>query len=332
MFASLSRRRFLALSAAAAAGATFFDAARSPASRRPRRRQRCHSAAFRSACRATRCGTSRRAEVDPPPARAWACTTPSSTASISTRRPATSKIAETQKLLGWADDQARRPRRPRLHARTTRRTRSSFDFAKKAGVKVITANPEPDSFDSLDKLVAEYDIRIAIHNHGPGALFDKLDSVTKAIKGHDKRIGACVDCGHYLRSGEDPVKCVLELGDRVYGVHIKDEKETNTPKRRTTSSSARGTSTSSASSRPSAQVKFPADGSLAARIRSQPGQPDRRHEGLPGGRQRSDRQGGLTKESGVKRQETGEREALASRYPSTPAARLPRSISARMLR
>jgi len=137
-----------------------------------------------------------------------------------------------------------------------------FDFAKKIGVKVITANPEPDSFDSLEKLVAEYDIRIAIHNHGPGALFDKLESVTKAVNGRDKRIGACVDCGHYLRSGEDPVKCVLTLGERVYGVHIKDEKETGTPKSANVVI-GKGHLDVVGLFKALRQIKFPADGSLA---------------------------------------------------------------------
>lgn len=101
--------------------------------------------------------------------------------------------------------------------------RKVFEFAKRAGIRNITANPLPDSFDSLDKLVAEYQIRIAIHNHGPGALYDTIASVKKAIKDHHKLIGACVDTGHFIRSKEDPVKAVHELGDRVYGVHMKDE-------------------------------------------------------------------------------------------------------------
>ncbi|MDX1946062.1 MAG: sugar phosphate isomerase/epimerase [Pirellulaceae bacterium] len=147
-----------------------------------------------------------------------------------------------------------------------------FDFAKRAGVKVLTANPTPDSFDSLDKLVAEYDIRIAIHNHGPNSLFDKLASVTKAIAGRDKRIGACVDCGHFLRSGEDPVKCVLELGDRVYGCHIKDEKETGTAK----SSNVvigKGHLDVVGLFKALKQVKFPADGALSLEYEANPANP-----------------------------------------------------------
>ncbi len=101
--------------------------------------------------------------------------------------------------------------------------RKVFQFAKRAGIKNISANPTKDSFDSLDKLCEEFQIRIAIHNHGPGALYDKIADTKDAIKDHHKLIGACVDTGHYIRSGEDPVKAVLELSDRVYGVHVKDD-------------------------------------------------------------------------------------------------------------
>lgn len=100
--------------------------------------------------------------------------------------------------------------------------RRIFEFAKKAGIPNISADPTEDSFDSLDKLVAEYDIRIAIHNHGPGARYDKIDDVLKAVKGHDERIGACADLGHYIRSAEDPVKAIHLFKRRLYGIHLKD--------------------------------------------------------------------------------------------------------------
>ena len=97
-----------------------------------------------------------------------------------------------------------------------------FKFAKAAGFRNISADPTPDSFDSLDKLVAKYDIRIAIHNHGPGARYDSAEQTKKAVQGHDKRIGFCADLGHFIRSGEDAVKVVHLLGDRLYGIHLKD--------------------------------------------------------------------------------------------------------------
>lgn len=100
--------------------------------------------------------------------------------------------------------------------------RRIFEFAKKAGIRNISADPSPEAFDSLDKLVEEFDIRIAIHNHGPGARYNMVDDVLKAIQGRHKLIGACADLGHYIRSGEDPVEVIRKLQGRLYGIHLKD--------------------------------------------------------------------------------------------------------------
>lgn len=100
--------------------------------------------------------------------------------------------------------------------------RKVFEFAKAAGIKNITADPDPDSFKSLDGLVKEYDIRIAIHNHGPTHRYNKVVDVLRAIENHDQRIGACADLGHYIRSGEEPTQVVRLLKGRLYGVHLKD--------------------------------------------------------------------------------------------------------------
>jgi sugar phosphate isomerase/epimerase len=102
------------------------------------------------------------------------------------------------------------------------KNRKIFEFAKKAGIRNLSADPTPDSFANLDELVAEFDIRIAIHNHGPGHRYDKVDDVLKAVQGHDKRIGACADLGHYIRSSEDPVEVIRRLEGRLYGIHLKD--------------------------------------------------------------------------------------------------------------
>ncbi len=269
MIASLSRRRFVALSAAAGAGATWFDAPRILAAAnladahdafggfpvgvqsyslrnfnteetiRHLHGMGVHFAEFYSKHLDTKADDAKIAEVQ------------------GLLKAAGIKLAG-HGVHGFTKDHEANKR--------------LFEFAKKIGVKVITANPEPDSFDSLEKLVAEYDIRIAIHNHGPGALFDKLDSVTSAVKGRDKRIGACVDCGHYLRSGEDPVKCVLTLGERVYGVHIKDEKETNTPKSANVVI-GKGHLDVVGLFKALRQIKFPADGSLALEYEANPQNP-----------------------------------------------------------
>ena len=100
--------------------------------------------------------------------------------------------------------------------------RAIFEFAKRAGIRTITADPDPDSFDSLDDLVKEFDIRIAIHNHGPKHRYNKAIDVLNAIEKHDTRIGACADLGHFIRSGQDPVEVIRLFKGRLYGVHLKD--------------------------------------------------------------------------------------------------------------
>ncbi len=101
--------------------------------------------------------------------------------------------------------------------------RRVFEFAKKVGLSTITAGPSPESMDNLNDLVKEFNIRIAIHNHGPtDRRFNKVADVLKAIEGRDERIGACADLGHYIRSGEKPVEVIRSLTGRLYGVHLKD--------------------------------------------------------------------------------------------------------------
>lgn len=104
------------------------------------------------------------------------------------------------------------------------KTREMFDFARAMKLASISANParEAEVFDLLDKLCEEYGIPIAIHNHGPGATYDKIADVEQWTKDRHPLIGACVDTGHYLRSDEDPVEAIDRLGKRVFGVHLKD--------------------------------------------------------------------------------------------------------------
>jgi len=100
--------------------------------------------------------------------------------------------------------------------------RKMFEFAKAAGIKTFGADPDPDSFASLDELVKEFDVRVAIHNHGPTHRYNKAIDVLRAVENHDPRIGACADLGHYIRSGERPVEVIRLLKGRLYGVHLKD--------------------------------------------------------------------------------------------------------------
>lgn len=106
----------------------------------------------------------------------------------------------------------------------TAANRKKFEFAAKLGTQYLSADPEPDSFSGLEGLVDEFSVKIAIHNHGPGARYDKAADTLNAVKKLHPYIGACVDTGHVLRSGEAPHEVIEQLGERVHCLHLKDWK------------------------------------------------------------------------------------------------------------
>jgi inosose dehydratase len=112
--------------------------------------------------------------------------------------------------------------------KNTDTNRKYFEFARAMGIEYLSADPDIDAFDSLDKLVAEYGVAIGIHPHGPGHKWDKIDKIWAAVKDHNEKIGICNDTGHLLRSNEDPVRAVEVFGKRTYGVHLKDVKDATT--------------------------------------------------------------------------------------------------------
>ncbi|MFO0801327.1 MAG: sugar phosphate isomerase/epimerase [Gemmataceae bacterium] len=106
-----------------------------------------------------------------------------------------------------------------------------FDFGKALGVKYLSADPTPNSFDSLDKLVAEYNIAVAIHPHGPSGKalhrWYSAEVILRAVQNHHRLIGACLDTGHLIRAAQlgerlDPAQQVRLMGARNFGMHLKD--------------------------------------------------------------------------------------------------------------
>jgi sugar phosphate isomerase/epimerase len=102
--------------------------------------------------------------------------------------------------------------------------RAKFEYAKRAAVGVIVAgDPAPATLPRLEKFVKQYDIRIAIHNHGPeDKVFPSPLDVLKAVKGMDPRMGCCIDVGHAVRAGTDIVEAIHEIGPRLFNMHAKD--------------------------------------------------------------------------------------------------------------
>ena len=102
--------------------------------------------------------------------------------------------------------------------------RSKFDYAKRARISVIVAgDPAPEVLPRIEKFVKQYDIRLAIHNHGPeDKIWHSPLDVLKAVKNMDPRMGCCIDIGHTVRAGTDVVKAIHEVGPRLFNMHAKD--------------------------------------------------------------------------------------------------------------
>ena len=102
--------------------------------------------------------------------------------------------------------------------------RSKFEYCKRAGIGVIVAgDPALATLPRIEKFAKEYDIRIAIHNHGPeDKLWPSPLDVLRAVKDMDPRIGCCIDVGHAARAGTDVVQAIREAGPRLFNVHMKD--------------------------------------------------------------------------------------------------------------
>jgi sugar phosphate isomerase/epimerase len=102
--------------------------------------------------------------------------------------------------------------------------RAKFEYAKRAGIRVIVAgDPALATLPRMEKFVREYDIRIAIHNHGPeDKIFPSPLDVLKAVKNMDPRMGCCIDVGHCVRAGTDVIQAIHAAGPRLYNMHMKD--------------------------------------------------------------------------------------------------------------
>ncbi len=113
-----------------------------------------------------------------------------------------------------------------IYMKNEEQVNRAFDYAKTAGMSVIIGVPSPELLPLVDRKVKEYNIKVAIHNHGPGDnTYPTPLTVYEKIKGLDKRIGLCHDVGHTRRVGFDPSEQTIQCADRMIDVHIKDVTE-----------------------------------------------------------------------------------------------------------
>jgi sugar phosphate isomerase/epimerase len=101
--------------------------------------------------------------------------------------------------------------------------RKSFEYAKLAGMPIIVCAPTHATLPKMEKYAKEYNIKIAVHNHGPeDKQFSTPQSVLDVVKNMDPRMGLCIDCGHTSRTGVDVVESIRVAGPRLHSMHVKD--------------------------------------------------------------------------------------------------------------
>ncbi len=101
--------------------------------------------------------------------------------------------------------------------------RKYFDYAKMCGMPLMVIAPTQQTMPRVEKFVKQYDIKVAIHNHGPeDKFFPAPQDALKIVENMDPRVGLCIDVGHTARTGVDVVKSIAEAGPRLLDMHIKD--------------------------------------------------------------------------------------------------------------
>lgn len=101
--------------------------------------------------------------------------------------------------------------------------RRMLDYVRALDVSLFSCSPEPAALPLLERLVKEYNLQAAIHNHGPeDKVWPSPETIWAAIKSMDERIGLCLDIGHTYRSGMNPAEAIRRYRSRLYDIHIKD--------------------------------------------------------------------------------------------------------------
>ncbi|MBR4433196.1 MAG: sugar phosphate isomerase/epimerase [Bacteroidaceae bacterium] len=99
----------------------------------------------------------------------------------------------------------------------------AFAYARRVGVKLIVSVPNYELLPYVEKKVREYDFRTAIHLHGPDMqLYPDATDIWNSVKSLDPRIGMCLDIGHDMRFGADPIRDLKRYSSRVFDIHLKD--------------------------------------------------------------------------------------------------------------
>ena len=99
----------------------------------------------------------------------------------------------------------------------------AFAYAQRVGVKVLVGVPNYELLDYVEQKVKQYDIKLAIHLHGPDMpMYPNAEDIWNNVKDRDARMGMCLDIGHNLRYGSDSLSDLKKYHTRVFDIHLKD--------------------------------------------------------------------------------------------------------------
>lgn len=100
--------------------------------------------------------------------------------------------------------------------------RRLFDFCREMGIEMIDGEPKFETYDMLEKLCEEYQINLAVHNHARPSPYWEPETLLKLIQSRSRRIGACCDTGHWIRSGLPTAETLAKYRGRLFTLDLKD--------------------------------------------------------------------------------------------------------------
>ncbi len=131
--------------------------------------------------------------------------------------------AERRETKKWLDDAG--VKMPACYCRKLAEEdacRRLFDFARDMGIEMVVGEPPFEAYDMLEKLCDEYRINLAVHNHAKPSPYWEPETLLKLFEGRSRRIGACCDTGHWIRSGLPTVEALAKFEGRLLTMDLKD--------------------------------------------------------------------------------------------------------------
>jgi len=99
----------------------------------------------------------------------------------------------------------------------------AFNYARACGIRMIIGVPAVDLLSYTESMIRQFNIMLAIHNHGPGDLvYPDVPGIYEKIVKLDERMGICMDIGHTVRLNRDPVTDLNQCFARIFDIHVKD--------------------------------------------------------------------------------------------------------------